>query len=117
MLTASESQLELSRLGRRLDANVAPIADIELPPQLGDLLTHGLAVLLPQVRARAVEALVALDLVGPVLREVLEEVLARSRAQVEQIDPDACHAGVARRPHDVREELGPVGEAREDRRQ
>ena len=72
---------------------------------------------LRQVRAAVrVQLLVARQLLGPVAREVLEEVLARPGPEEEQVRPDAGRSGLARGAHDLRELLRPVGEPGEDRR-
>ena len=59
-----------------------------------------------QVGAPRVEALVVGEELGPVARQALEEVLARARAEVEEVRPDAAGAGLARGRDDARELLG-----------
>src|SRR5204862_7109902 len=63
----------------------------------------------------AVEPLVLGQELRPVAGEAVEEVLAGARLEVEGVRPDAAGAGLARRTHDVREELRPVRDAGEDR--
>ena len=69
-----------------------------------------------QVRTLPEQRLVALDLIGPVARERLEEVLSDSRSEVDGAGPDRARTCVARRADDSVELLLPVREAGEDRR-
>src|SRR5882762_6567246 len=69
-----------------------------------------------KIGAPAVQPLVAGQQLGPLLREALEEVLARPGFQVEDARPDAAGAGFAGRAHDLGQLLGTVGDPREDRR-
>jgi len=96
---------------RRLQLDAAPVADPVLSGQAGDLVTDRGELLLRQIGALLVQPLVALELLRPVAREVLEEVLARPRLEVEPLRPDPCGAGLTRGAYDVGEELGLVGES------
>ena len=58
----------------------------------------------------------ALELLGPVAREAVEEVLPRARPQEEDVRPDAARAGLARPADDLGELLGPIRDPGEDRR-
>ena len=69
-----------------------------------------------QVRACREQRLVAPHLLGPVVCERLEEVLADSRAQVDDCRPDAARTRFAGRADDGLELLGAIREAGEDRR-
>jgi hypothetical protein len=79
-----------------------------------DLFAQRVRLLLAEVRAAPVEALVALELLGPVQREVLEEVLPRSGLQEEQVRPDPAGTGLAGRANDLGELLGPIADPRQD---
>ena len=83
---------------------------------VADPLPDGLGLRIRKVGATGVEPLVARQLLGPVARQRLEEVLARSRLQEQDVGPDRMRAGVAGGAHDCLELLGPVGDAGQDRR-
>src|SRR5437762_1211208 len=112
----SHAQGKLLGLRRGLARPLAAAPDAVAGPPVGDPPPHGLRLGRRQVRAPTVELLVALELLGPVAREALEEVLARARAQEEDVAPEMRRARLARGAHDLRELLGPVGDARQDRR-
>ena len=79
----------------------------------GDLPTDGLDLLLAEVRPAGVQPLVARQQLRPVAGEVLEEVLAGPRPEVEDVRPDRGRAGVAGGLHDVARAApaGPTGRA------
>src|SRR5918995_3142370 len=109
-------QRELLRLRRRGEAEFAAISDPVLLCKRGDLGAKRLRLFGTQVGLPGVELLIQRELLGPVLGEVREEVLARSGSQEEQVGPDAGRARVTRRAHDLPQLLGPVGDAGQDRR-
>src|SRR5438874_190 len=78
-----------------LQPEAAAVADAVLLRQRRDLISHRLRLILPEVGPPGIEPLVALELFRPVLRQVLEEVLPRTRAQEEQVRPDPAGAGLA----------------------
>jgi hypothetical protein len=79
-----------------------------------DLSPHGLRLVGPEVSAPPTKLLVVRNELGPVLGEMLEEVLAGTGAEEEQIRPDPGRAGRAGGLDDFSELLGPVGDPRED---
>src|SRR5262249_49562845 len=90
-------------------------ADMEEVPELGDLAADRLDLPLAEVGTTAVQAPVVRDELGRGASELLEEVLAGTRPQIEHVRPDRARAGVAGRLDDVGQELRLVGEARQDR--
>jgi hypothetical protein len=92
----------------------AAIRHAEFASEGRDLQSHGLRFVGPEVSPPAIELLVVRNELGPVLSEVLEEVLAGARAEEEQVCPDPRRAGLARGLDDFGELLGPVGDAGED---
>src|SRR5690349_9608550 len=113
----SQRQRELFRLGRRLETRGAAVADAVQAGQLGDVLAHGLLLVRAQVGPARVQPLVLGQQLGPVLLEVCEEVLTGARLQVQEVRPHAGRARGSRGADDLGEELGPVREAGQDRRQ
>src|SRR5215831_1928767 len=80
-----------------------------------DVLADGAGDARRQVRPAREEPLVALDLFWPVACQVLEEVLADSGLEVEDVRPDGPRAGSLRCPHGLLELLRIVREPGEDR--
>src|SRR2546423_10974412 len=76
---SSKAQRKLLGLRRRCQAYLSPISDLMLPRQAGDLVPHRLHQIGPEISLARVELLVQRHLLGPVLRQMLEEVLARPR--------------------------------------
>ena len=96
------------------------------PPPIGerDAPTHGreppldrLGIGAPEVAAAAgwIEAPISLRLRRPLPLEHREEVLSRSRPQVEDVRPGVDRAGVARGGEDRREVARRIGQAGQDR--
>src|SRR5215210_7576504 len=111
----SDGERKLLGLGRRLEADLPPVADPELARQARDLLAEWIALRRAQVGAPpGVEALVERQLLRPVLSQVLEEVLTRPGPQKEQVRPDPRGPGLPGRPHHLAQLLRPVGDARQD---
>jgi len=81
----ADAKLELFGLRRRLEPDLVAVGDavdvLELADPLAELLALGTA----KVRALRVERLVALVFLGPVLRQVVHEVLAVSKPQIEEV--------------------------------
>ena len=86
-----------------------PMAQLVDPPP--DRVAH----LFRHVGAARVQPLVRRQELRPVTRQVVEEVLARPWTQIEDVRPQARRAGIPRRAHDVREELGGIRQAGQDR--
>src|SRR3954451_17385674 len=76
LLRELDGKGELLRFGRRLKPPRPAIGDPVLAAKLCDPLPHRRGGGVRKVGAPAVEALVVLELLGPVARERLEEVLA-----------------------------------------
>src|SRR4051794_16334183 len=93
-------QTQLLRFGRRLQGFSASVADALAAREVADGVADRLRLGRREVRASPVEALVARQLLGPLAREALEEVLARAGLEVEDARPDPARAGLARRAHD-----------------
>src|SRR2546423_3602333 len=87
--------------GVRRELDPPPVADPVLGAKLGDEFSNRFPERLRQVRAVRIEPLIALELLRPVMCERLEEVLASTRLQVEQVRPQAGRARLARRPDDI----------------
>src|SRR5580765_2964651 len=114
---ALHRECQLLWLRGRLEPNVPAVANTLLAGEPRHFAPWGLGVRLAEIRAAVgVELLVPRQLLGPVTRQVFEEVLARSGPQVEQVRPDPGGARGARGSHDLGELLGPVGEPGKDRR-
>src|SRR6478672_2488463 len=112
-----KAQRKLLGLWGRGQADLSAVADPELPPQLGELLTERIPLLGAEVGAPArIEPLVERQLLGPVLGEVLEEVLTRAGAQEQQVRPDSGRTRLPRRPDHLPHLLWPVGDPGQDRR-
>src|SRR5438067_1840715 len=79
---------KLLRLGRRREPPRPAIGDSVLGAELRDPLPDRRRGLLRQVGAPAVDPLVVLELLGPVARERLEEMLARAGLEVEHVAPE-----------------------------
>ena len=98
-------------------SSVLRLLDREPLPELGDLLPHAAR---PRPcrgrRGRGTGARSCGTSSRPVLREVVEEVLAGARSQVQDVRPDRGRAGVAGGAHDVGHELRLVRQAGQDRR-
>src|SRR6266851_597759 len=110
----SKAQRKLLGLWRRREANVSPVANAVFTRERADLVPQRISLLGAEVGAPLrIEPLVERQLLGPVLGEMLEEVLARSRAKEEEIGPDAGRAGFSGGPHDLSQLLGPVGDPRQ----
>src|SRR5207253_2847064 len=85
----AEIELDIRlRLDHRQDPDATPIRDLEPLAQLRHLAPDRLGLAPAEVGAPAVEPLVARQELGPVASEVLEEVLASARPEVEQARPD-----------------------------
>src|SRR4051794_14414239 len=112
----SHAQGELLRLRRGLERRFAAVSDPVARLQVGDSPPHRLRLRGRQVGPAPVEVLVALELLGPVARKALEEMLARPRAQEEDVAPEMRRARLARGPHDLRQLLRAVGDPGQDRR-
>src|SRR5436190_11838621 len=114
-LRSPGEQIELLRLGRRRKADAAAVADPVLARQTPDGLADRRRLGLGEVGTAAVEPLVLGQELRPVAGEAVEEMLAGAGLEVEGVRPDAAGAGLARRTHDLCEELRPVRDAGEDR--
>src|SRR4051794_26916182 len=101
----SDGEGELLRLhGRlRLEPDAPAIHDAVLLRELGNQLPQRLRLLLAEVRAAAVEAFVAVELLRPILREVVEKMLARPRPHEQEVGPDAAGARRSGRSDDLLE--------------
>jgi hypothetical protein len=106
-LRESDRERKLLRLGLRCDRPNPPVGDAELACQSRYAPFHRLDVVGAEMRAAAVELAVLRHQLGPVLGQVLEEVLPRSGAEKEQIRPDAGRARLAGRLDNFAELLGP----------
>src|ERR1051326_5214185 len=105
-----QSQAELLRLGRRAELQRPPVPDVELARQAPHLLANGLRLRGAEVGAAGIEALVVGQLLGPILGQVLEEMLPRARSEEEQIRPDAGRSGLTGGADDLAQLLGAVGD-------
>ena len=113
---ASSGSCSASGSGDRPDRSGAAVRDAVEGRKVADLALDGVHDRLLDVRAALVQALVARQQLRPVAREVVEEVLARARAQVEDVGPDGGRAGVTRGPDDVGHLRRVVRQPRQDRR-
>ena len=109
-------QRQLLRDHRRLrfQPDGTTVSQVVLLCEPADLLAQRLRLLRAEVGAAPVEPLVALELLGPVQREVLEEVLPRSGLQEEQVRPDPAGTGLAGRANDLGELLDPIADPRQN---
>ena len=82
--------------------------------QRRDAVSYRLGLLLAEVGAARVQALIVVELLRVVARKRLEEVLPRARPQEEEVRPDAGRARLACRLDDLAELFGPVGDTGED---
>src|SRR4051812_31525761 len=103
-----ERERQLLRLRGRPEPDAAAVADAELLRQARHLGPHGLRLGGREVGPVAVEALVPVELLGPLAGELLEEVLAGPRPEEEDVRPDAARTGLAGCTDDLGELLGPV---------
>src|SRR5205085_1349487 len=87
-----DGERQLLRLDGRLrfEPEPAPVPDAVLLRERRDRLLDRLRLLLVEIRAAPIKPFVALQLLGPVARQVLEEVLARAGSEKEQIRPDTA---------------------------
>jgi hypothetical protein len=69
--------------------------------ELADLLFDRVQHVLRDIRAAVVEPLVCRQQLRPVARQVLEEKLAGTRSEIEDVRPDRGRAGIAGRPDDI----------------
>src|SRR5262245_17002270 len=99
----SDRQGKLGRHRRRLERRGPPVRDLVARAQFRDLPTDGLGVSRGEVGPPPVESLVALELGGPVTRQVVEEVLARAWTEVQEVGPQVRGARVPGRADDLRE--------------
>src|SRR5438445_469812 len=115
-IVRSDRQRQLDGLGWRLEPDPAPVADSVVAAKLRDGRANVFRLLGREVGAIRVEALVALQLLGPVAGEVRQKVLAGAGLQIEEVRPYARRAGLSGGTYHLGQLLGPVGEAGEDRR-
>ena len=107
---------ELLCVGGRFEPHPTAVADAVAAGERAHAFTHGIGVAAREIGATAVQPLVLGEQLGPVPVERGEEVLARSRPQVEEVRPDPGRSRRARLAHDLGEQLGPVAQPRQDRR-
>ena len=107
-------QRELLRLRRRDELQPPPVRDLQLPRETPDLLAHRLRLGGAEVGPAGVQLLVMRQELGPILGQMLQEVLARAGPQEEEVRPDAGRARLAWRLDDLAELFGPVGDTGED---
>src|SRR5688500_13537803 len=99
----SYSERQLLGLRRRCEQPSAAVADAMLSGQGADLLPERIELGAGKIRRAGVQLLVVRELLRPVARERLEEVLLRPRLEVEQVRPDPARARGAGRLHHGRE--------------
>src|SRR5437870_2739783 len=115
-MSRSERQRKLLGLGRGSQPELAPVPDPEFPGQSRNLGPEGLRLTGPEIGLALVEPFVERELLGPVLGQVLEEVLPRPGAQEEEVGPDSGGPCLAGSQDDLPQLFGPVRDAWQDRR-
>ena len=79
----------------RFQADPAAVSYVVLPGKRTDGFPERLRLLLAEVRAPPVKPFVAVELLGPVARQVLEEMLSRPRPEVQRGAPEVRCAGIS----------------------
>src|SRR5437660_3134084 len=111
-----ECQLPRLRLDSTLRPDCPAVGDSVPACEPRNLGPERFRLLLAEIGAAAIELLVPSELLRPVARQVLEEMLSRSRPEEEEVRPDPARAGLARRAHDLRKLLRTVGDPGQHRR-
>ena len=84
------------------------VSDLVFTGQIGHRGPHGLDVLTRQIRPSGVELLVERDELGPLVGQMVHEVLAGAGTHEEQVRPNAGRTCLAGGADDLGELLGSV---------